>query len=138
MADGWSAWVSASAVRGALISKSAARVRLGRDGIVTVECDMTDIGTGSYTIISQVAAEMMGLPLNAWSRLGDSDLPETYGSGGQQGAAFLDRRVYAACAKLRGSWRKSWASTRATWNSSTARCAGQVVRYRCRRCEVTS
>jgi xanthine dehydrogenase YagR molybdenum-binding subunit len=43
----------ASAVRGALISKSAARVRLGRDGIVWVECDMTDLGTGSYTIISQ-------------------------------------------------------------------------------------
>jgi xanthine dehydrogenase YagR molybdenum-binding subunit len=77
-------------------------VRLGRDGIVRVECDMTDIGTGSYTIISQVAAEMMGLPLNrVVTRLGDSDLPETYGSGGQQGAASSTAGVYAACAKLR-------------------------------------
>jgi xanthine dehydrogenase YagR molybdenum-binding subunit len=93
----------ASAIRGALITKSAARVRLGRDGIVTVECDMTDIGTGSYTIISQVAAEMMGVPLErVVTKLGDSSFPETYGSGGQQGAASATAGVYAACAKLRG------------------------------------
>jgi xanthine dehydrogenase YagR molybdenum-binding subunit len=92
----------ASAIRGALISKSAARVRLCRDGTVTVECDMTDIGTGSYTIISQVAAEMMGLPLDrVATRLGDSAFPETYGSGGQQGAASSTAGVYAACTKLR-------------------------------------
>jgi xanthine dehydrogenase YagR molybdenum-binding subunit len=92
----------ASAIRGALISKSAARVRLGRDGTVTVECDMTDIGTGSYTIITQVAAEMMGLPLHrVVTRLGDSGFPETYGSGGQQGAASSTAGVYAACTKLR-------------------------------------
>jgi xanthine dehydrogenase YagR molybdenum-binding subunit len=92
----------ASAIRGALISKSAARVRLGRDGNVTVECDMTDIGTGSYTILSQVAAEMMGLTLDrVIVRLGDSRFPETYGSGGQQGAASSTAGVYAACAKLR-------------------------------------
>jgi xanthine dehydrogenase YagR molybdenum-binding subunit len=34
---------------------------LARDGIITIETDMTDIGTGSYTIIAQTAAEMMGL-----------------------------------------------------------------------------
>jgi xanthine dehydrogenase YagR molybdenum-binding subunit len=92
----------AGAVRGALITKSAARVRLGRDGIVTVECDMTDIGTGSYTILSQVAAEMLGVPLERVNtRLGDSEFPETYGSGGQQGAASSTAGVYAACVKLR-------------------------------------
>ncbi len=37
---------------------------------------MTDIGTGSYTIIAQTAAEMMGVPMNAVDvRLGDSDYP---------------------------------------------------------------
>jgi CO/xanthine dehydrogenase Mo-binding subunit len=41
--------------------KSAARVRLDHRGIITVETDMTDIGTGTYTIIAQTAAEMMGL-----------------------------------------------------------------------------
>ena len=44
-----------------------------RHGIVTVETDMTDIGTGSYTIIAQTAAEMMGVPIDkVVVRLGDS------------------------------------------------------------------
>ncbi len=44
--------------------KSAARVRLDGQGGVIVETDMTDIGTGSYTIIAQTAAETMGVPLD--------------------------------------------------------------------------
>ena len=92
----------ASAIRGAPISKAGARMRLSRDGIVTVETDMTDIGTGSYTIIAQTAAEMMGVPLDrVIAKLGDSAFPETPGSGGQQGAASSTAGVYAACMKLR-------------------------------------
>ena len=53
----------AAAFRNNLLTKSAARVRLQRSGNVVVETDMTDIGTGSYTIIGQTAAEMMGIPL---------------------------------------------------------------------------
>src|SRR6195256_2415519 len=55
---------AAAAFRNNLVTKSAARVRLDGRGIVTVETDMTDIGTGSYTIIAQTAAEMMGVPLD--------------------------------------------------------------------------
>lgn len=92
----------ASAIRGAPIMKSAARVRLNRDGIVTVETDMTDIGTGSYTIIGQTAAEMMGVTLDkVVVKLGDSSFPESPGSGGQWGAASATSGVYAACVKLR-------------------------------------
>ena len=92
----------ASAIRGAPIMKSAARVRLNPRGIVTVETDMTDIGTGSYTIIAQTAAEMMGVDLDkVVVRLGDSRFPESPGSGGQWGAASSTAGVYAACAKLR-------------------------------------
>jgi xanthine dehydrogenase YagR molybdenum-binding subunit len=92
----------ASAYRGAPVSKSAARVRLDRRGIVTVETDMTDIGTGSYTIIAQTAAEMMGVPVNqVFVRLGDSNFPVSAGSGGQWGAASSTAGVYAACVKLR-------------------------------------
>ena len=54
----------AAAFRNNMQMKSAARVRLDRRGVVTVETDMTDIGTGSYTIIGQTAAEMMGVPLD--------------------------------------------------------------------------
>ncbi|TWI70049.1 xanthine dehydrogenase YagR molybdenum-binding subunit [Pseudoduganella lurida] len=92
----------AAAIRGAPVTKSAARVRLDRNGVVTVETDMTDIGTGSYTIIAQTAAEMMGLPLDQVNvRLGDSHFPESSGSGGQWGAASATAGVYAACVKLR-------------------------------------
>ena len=77
----------AAAFRNTPVMKSAARVRLDDRGIVTVETDMTDIGTGSYTIIAQTAAEMMGLPLHkVVVRLGDSTFPVSAGSGGQWGA----------------------------------------------------
>ena len=92
----------AAAFRNNLLTKSGARVRLGRNGIVTVETDMTDIGTGSYTIIAQTAAEMMGVPLDkVVVHLGDSAFPVSSGSGGQFGANNSTSGVYAACVKLR-------------------------------------
>ena len=63
---------------------------------------MTDIGTGSYTIIAQTAAEMMGVALDKVAvRLGDSAFPVSAGSGGQWGANNSTAGVYAACVKLR-------------------------------------
>ncbi|MES2830487.1 MAG: aldehyde oxidoreductase molybdenum-binding subunit PaoC [Pseudomonadota bacterium] len=92
----------ASALRDNMLMKSAARVRLDKRGIVTVETDMTDIGTGSYTIIAQTAAETMGVPVSkVVVRLGDSDFPVSCGSGGQWGANNSTAGVYAACMKLR-------------------------------------
>ncbi|UUX94722.1 aldehyde oxidoreductase molybdenum-binding subunit PaoC [Aquabacterium sp. J223] len=98
-------WVGqgvAAAFRNNLVTKSAARVRLDPQGGVTVETDMTDIGTGSYTIIAQTAAEVMGLPLERVKvRLGDSAFPASCGSGGQWGGNNSTAGVYAACMKLR-------------------------------------
>jgi xanthine dehydrogenase YagR molybdenum-binding subunit len=92
----------AAAFRNNLLLSSGARVRLDNRGIVTVETDMTDIGTGSYTIIAQTAAEMMGVPLDKVSvHLGDSAFPISSGSGGQFGANCSTSGVYAACMKLR-------------------------------------
>jgi len=92
----------AAAFRNNLLTKSAARVRLDSRGVVTVETDMTDIGTGSYTIIAQTAAETMGVPLDKVQvRLGDSAYPVSAGSGGQWGANNSTAGVYAACMKLR-------------------------------------
>ena len=92
----------AAAFRNNLNGASAARVRLAKSGIVTVETDMTDIGTGSYTIIAQTAAEMMGVPLDkVVVNLGDSAFPVSAGSGGQWGANSSTAGVYAACVKLR-------------------------------------
>lgn len=92
----------AVAFRNNLTVPSGARVRLDASGTVTVETDMTDIGTGSYTIIAQTAAEMMGVGLDkVVVRLGDSSFPVSAGSGGQFGANSATSGVYAACIKLR-------------------------------------
>lgn len=90
----------AGAYRGAPTMDSGARVRL-QGGRLIVETDMTDIGTGSYTIIAQTAAETMGLELEAVEvRLGNSAFPVSSGSGGQFGAASATAGVYAACLAL--------------------------------------
>ncbi|MGP6433034.1 aldehyde oxidoreductase molybdenum-binding subunit PaoC [Pseudomonas paraglycinae] len=92
----------AAAIRNNLLVKSGARVRLERDGKISVETDMTDIGTGSYTIIAQTAAEVMGVRLDdVVVHLGDSNFPVSSGSGGQFGANCSTAGVYAACMKLR-------------------------------------
>jgi len=92
----------AAAVRDSPVMKSAARVRLDKAGVVIVETDMTDIGTGSYTVIGQTAAEMMGVPLDkVVVRLGDSTFPISCGSGGQWGGNSSTAGTYAACVKLR-------------------------------------
>ncbi len=93
----------AGAFRNNLVTRSKARVRLDAQGRVTVETDMTDIGTGSYTIIAQTAAETMGVTLDrVVVRLGDSAFPVSCGSGGQWGGNNSCAGVYAACMKLRG------------------------------------
>ena len=93
----------AAAFRNNIVMKSKARVRLEDGGRVAVETDMTDIGTGSYTILAQTAAETMGVSLDrVIVRLGDSAFPVSCGSGGQWGANNSCAGVYAACMKLRG------------------------------------
>ncbi|MEQ4531849.1 MAG: aldehyde oxidoreductase molybdenum-binding subunit PaoC [Mixta sp.] len=92
----------AAGFRNNIVAPSGARVHLDATGKVIVETDMTDIGTGSYTIIAQTAAEMMGVPLEKVEvRLGDSTFPVSAGSGGQWGANTSTAGVYAACVKLR-------------------------------------
>jgi len=92
----------AAGFRNNQLTKSGARVRLDGQGTVTVETDMTDIGTGTYTIIAQTAAEMMGIDMSrVVVKLGDSDFPASAGSGGQWGANNSTAGVYAACVKLR-------------------------------------
>src|SRR6267378_3381052 len=92
----------ASAIRGDLLKHASARARLESDGRLTVELAMTDIGTGSYTILTQIAAETMELPLERVTvRLGDTNFPPTDGSGGSWGAATSGAAVLAACRKLK-------------------------------------
>ena len=80
------------------LAKSSARVRLTAAGRAEVETDMTDIGTGTYTIFTQIVGDMLGLtPDRVTVTLGDSDLPPASGAGGSWGAASSGSSVYLAC-----------------------------------------
>ncbi len=88
----------AGATRINLLQESQARVSLRVDGSALVETDMTDIGTGTYTILAQIAGEMLGLPIDRVEvRLGDTNLPPSSGSGGSFGAASSGSSVALAC-----------------------------------------
>ena len=88
----------AASLRGNFTVEAAATVRLNDDGRVTVETDMTDIGTGTYTILAQTAAEVLGLDTAAVDvRIGDSDFPKSAGSGGSFGAGSACSAVVLAC-----------------------------------------
>jgi len=92
----------AAAIRANYLGPGAARVAIDAQGQVTVQADMTDIGTGTYTILAQVAAERLGVPLSAVKvELGDSRLPRTAGSGGSWGASSSSTAVHNACLILR-------------------------------------
>ena len=92
----------ASAIRADVLQSATARARLESDGRLTVELAMTDIGTGTYTILTQIAAETMELPVDRVTvRLGDTRFPPTSGSGGSFGAATSGAAVLAACRKLK-------------------------------------
>jgi xanthine dehydrogenase YagR molybdenum-binding subunit len=93
----------AAATRGNTLVPSKASVRLGPDGVAVVKMAMTDIGTGSYTILTQIAAEMLGLPPGrVRMELGDTDYPEAAGSGGSFGATSTGSALFVACDNLRG------------------------------------
>lgn len=92
----------AAAIRPNYIGASEARVRIDGRGKVTVQLDMTDIGTGTYTILAQIAASSLGLPVAAIDvQLGDSNFPRTAGSGGSWGAASAGSAVHNACESLK-------------------------------------
>jgi len=92
----------AAAIRGNYRLPASARVRMDEGRKVTVEMDMTDIGTGSYTIFAQVAAEELDVPVgNVSVRLGRSSYPITTGSGGSYGAASCTAALHEACRQLK-------------------------------------
>jgi xanthine dehydrogenase YagR molybdenum-binding subunit len=92
----------ASSARSNQLQESQARVSIGPDGRAVVETDMTDIGTGTYTILAQITGELLGLrPEWIDVRLGDTDAPPGAGSGGSWGASSSGSSVYLACEALR-------------------------------------
>jgi xanthine dehydrogenase YagR molybdenum-binding subunit len=83
-------WGMATASYPAHRSAAKARVRILADGTAEVDCASQDLGTGTYTIMTQTAADALGLPLDqVKARLGDSTQPEAPVSGGSQSAASI-------------------------------------------------
>lgn len=91
----------AAAFRVNTLTEAEARITLSAEGAI-VETDMTDIGTGTYAILAQIAGEALGLPVERVAvRLGDTDLPPGSGSGGSFGAATTGSAVWLAAMDLR-------------------------------------
>ena len=92
----------ASATYPARQSGSAALAKLRRDGSVLVQAGTQDIGTGTYTIMAQIAADALGLPVERVRfELGDTAMPETPVSGGSQTASSTGSAVKLAALALR-------------------------------------
>ncbi|MFD7285831.1 xanthine dehydrogenase family protein molybdopterin-binding subunit [Streptomyces sp. NPDC059863] len=92
----------ASAIRPHPQAATRVRVRVAADGSALVLSDMTDLGTGTYTALTQVAADGLGLPPERVRvELGRSEFPVSAGSGGSWGAGNSSTAVHHACAALR-------------------------------------
>ena len=103
MRDGH-AFVGYGMARGALVSFQApciARATVYRDGKAFVRSAATDIGTGTYTVMTAVASEALGV---AFDRvrfgLGDTEMPNSMAEGGSGLAASLGNAVHAAWRSL--------------------------------------
>ena len=97
-------WGCATAAYPTHIGPSAARVRLLPDGQVRVQTAAHDLGTGAYTVIGQMAAERLGLPLSAVTvELGDSSLPPAIVAGGSATTASVCSAVLKACDAIRAT-----------------------------------
>ncbi|MGI5293080.1 xanthine dehydrogenase family protein molybdopterin-binding subunit [Nonomuraea polychroma] len=78
-----------------------ARASLRRDGSAFVRSAATDIGTGTYTVMTQLAAELLGLDISRVRfDLGDSDMPYSPQAGGSGLTGALGNAVHAACRRL--------------------------------------
>jgi len=92
----------AAAIRPHFLVETQVRVRVDSRGIAVVQSDMTDIGTGTYTILTEVAAAALGLSIERVRvDLGHSDLPKSAGSGGSFGATNSTTATHRACIELR-------------------------------------
>jgi xanthine dehydrogenase YagR molybdenum-binding subunit len=95
-------WGMATSTYPARRDKASAVATVRQDGSALVQAGTQDIGTGTYTIMSQIAADALGLPLeHVTFELGDTRLPATPVSGGSRTAATVGSAVKEAGGKLR-------------------------------------
>ena len=97
-------WGMAGAAWIAARFPAEASIELRDDGTTRVACGTQDIGTGTYTVLAQLAAEKTGVPLDKVEvALGDTSLPEGPISGGSLVTGSVIPAVFAAADKAIGS-----------------------------------
>ena len=95
-------WGMATGVWETLFMPHSVRARLRPDGVLEVATASADIGTGTYTIMTQIASEELGLPVDRIeAQLGDSTLPNAPVEGGSWGAASIGTALQLACRSLK-------------------------------------
>lgn len=95
-------WGMATATYPANRSSAQAVVRILPNGHAYVGCGSQDLGTGTYTIMAQTAANALGIdPLHVEAQLGDSNLPKAPVSGGSQSAASICPAIEDAAKQAR-------------------------------------
>jgi xanthine dehydrogenase YagR molybdenum-binding subunit len=96
-------WGMATGVWEALQVPTTVRIALTANGHAEVACATSDIGTGTYTVMALVAADMLGLPLDNISvKLGDSTLPQAPVEGGSWMAASVSAAIGTTSDAIRG------------------------------------
>jgi xanthine dehydrogenase YagR molybdenum-binding subunit len=96
-------WGMATGMWEALQMPITVRISLSANGHAEVACATSDIGTGTYTIMAQVAADMLGLSLhNVSINLGDSSLPQSPVEGGSWIAASVSNAIAITADAIRG------------------------------------
>jgi xanthine dehydrogenase YagR molybdenum-binding subunit len=110
-------WGCASAVYPTHVGAASARVRLLANGDANVQIAAHDLGTGAYTVIGQMTAEQLGVPLSKVKvEMGDSEYPPAPVAGGSNTTASACSVVMKACAAIRN---KLTSASNATTGSNT-------------------
>ena len=95
-------WGMATATYPAGVWPAGARARMRADGTVLVQAGTQDLGTGTYTVMTQIAADALEMPIDKITfELGDTTFPETPVSGGSRTASTVGPAVRAACLELK-------------------------------------
>ena len=91
-------WGMATGIWEAMQMKASARAVLTANGSVEIASATADIGPGTYTMMAQLGAEMLGVPFeNVTVQLGDSALPDAPVEGGSFTTSSVGSAICAAC-----------------------------------------
>jgi xanthine dehydrogenase YagR molybdenum-binding subunit len=94
-------WGTASGIWGAFQMPASVKITLKVDGTAHVASATSDIGPGTYTVVTMIAAEYLGLPSeNVKFELGDTKFPRAPSQGGSWTTASVGSAVYGAALNI--------------------------------------